>query len=298
MVDTKFLYEKEINSSLALDYSHVLLREPIFGLSENSEKSKDAFYNNISHELRTPLNVVLGSLQLFEMMGDDLFLSYNHNKFRAYNSLMKKNCFRLLRVINNLIDSSKLDSGNLSLCLANHNLVETIEDIVNNTKPYAKEKGLNITLKSKSKKIITAFDEDKLSRAVLNLISNAIKFTPEGCICVEVKKKGEIIYIAIKDTGIGIPDDKIDSIFNRFIQADSSLTRSHEGSGLGLSIAKSIVELHNGQLRVSSRVGKGSTFTIELPFKIIDEGEAQNTTGKEFTLAPGENVKIELSDIV
>ncbi len=292
---TKYLYENENDNLPAVDYPYVLLKEPIF---QSNEKARDAFYNNISHELRTPLNVVLGSIQLFEMMGDDLFLSYNHNKFRAYNSLMKKNCFRLLRVINNLIDSSKLDSGNLSLCIANHNIVETIKSIVNSTKPYAREKGLKIKFKSKSREIITAFDEDKLSRVVLNLISNAIKFTPKGCICVEVRKKEDNIYIAINDTGIGIPDDKIDSIFERFIQVDSSLTRGYEGSGLGLSIAKSIVELHSGKLRVKSRVGKGSTFTIELPLKTIEECEAQNITGKEFTLNPVENVKIELSDIV
>ena len=295
MEDTKYLYENENDNLPAVDYPHVLLREPIF---QNSDKAKDVVYNNISHELRTPLNVVLGSIQLFEMMGDDLFLSYNHNKFRAYNSLMKKNCFRLLRVINNLIDSSKLDSGNVSLCIANHNIVETIKSIVDSTKPYAEEKGLKIKFKSKSREIITAFDEDKLSRVVLNLISNAIKFTPKGCICIEVKKKEDNIYIAINDTGIGIPDDKIDSIFERFIQVDSSLTRGYEGSGLGLSIAKSIVELHSGKLRVKSRVGKGSTFTIELPFKTIEEYEAQNITEKEFTINPVENVKIELSDIV
>ncbi len=295
MGDTKYLYENENDNLPALDYPHVLLREPIF---QSSDKAKDSFYNNISHELRTPLNVVLGSIQLFEMMGDDLFLSYNRTKFKAYNSLMKKNCFRLLRVINNLIDSSKLDTGNLSLCLKNHNIVETLKDIVNNTKPYANDKGLKIKLKTKMKKIITAFDEDKLSRAVLNLISNAIKFTPKGCICVEVKKKEDNIYIAIKDTGIGIPSDKIDSIFDRFTQVDSSLTRSHEGSGLGLSIAKSLVALHSGQLRVKSRLGKGSTFIIELPVKLIKEDETQTTTGIKFPVDHEENIKIELSDIV
>jgi signal transduction histidine kinase len=297
MEDTKYIYKKVDNNALT-NNQHILLKEPIFGLSNNNDPAKDAFYNNISHELRTPLNVVLGSIQLFEMMGDDLFLSYNRSKFKAYNSLMKKNCFRLLRVINNLIDSSKLDTGNLSLCLKNHNIVKTIEDIFNNTKAYAKGKGLKMKLKSKTKKIITAYDEDKLARAILNLISNAIKFTPKGCICIEVKKKENRVYIAIKDTGIGIPSDKIDSIFDPFTQVDSSLTRSHEGSGLGLSIAKSIVELHNGQLSVISRLGKGSSFIIELPVKQINEDETQTTTGIDFTIDYEENIKIELSDIV
>lgn len=297
MGDIKYLYEKENNDS-GTDYQHVLLKEPIFRLSKNYGPPKDVFYNNIYHELRTPLNVVLGSIQLFEMMDDDLFLGCNRNKFRAYNNLMKKNCFRLLRAINNLIDSSKLDSGNLNLYLANHNIIETLEGIVNNAKPYAEDKGLKISLKTKYKNITTAFDEEKLSRAVLNLISNAIKFTQKGNINVEVKKKEKTIYISIKDTGIGIPEDKIDSIFDPFIQVDSSLTRNYEGSGLGLSIAKSIVDLHNGQLKVKSRVGKGSTFTIELPVRLINENEAHTITVKEFTPDPGENIKIELSDII
>jgi len=297
MGDIKYLYEKENNNSHT-DYQQVLLREPIFKLSKNCGPPKDVFYNNIYHELRTPLNVVLGSIQLFEMMDDDLFLGCNRNKFRAYNNLMKKNCFRLLRAINNLIDSSKLDSGNLSLYLANHNIIETLESIVNNAKPYAEDKGLKISLKSKYKKIITAFDEEKLSRAILNLISNAIKFTQKGNINVEVRKKDKFIYISIKDTGIGIPEDKIDSIFDPFIQVDSSLTRNYEGSGLGLSIAKSIVDLHNGQLKAKSRVGKGSTFTIELPLRLITENEAHTITGKKFTPDHGEKIKIELSDII
>ena len=296
MGDIKYYYENENNSHGG--YQHVLLREPIFKLSNNSGPSKDVLYNNIYHELRTPLNVVLGSIQLFEMMDEDLFQEYNRNKFRAYNNLMKKNCFRLLRAINNLIDSSKLDSGNLNLYLANHNIVETLEDIVNNAKPYAADKGLKITLKTKYKEIITAFDQEKLTRAVLNLISNAIKFTQKGNICVEIRKKENTIYISIKDTGIGIPEDKIDSIFDPFMQVDSSLSRNYEGSGLGLSIAKSIVDLHNGHISVKSRLGKGSTFTIELPIRLVKENESQAFIGREFMPNHEENIKVELSDII
>jgi len=296
MGDIKYIYEDENNSHGR--YQNILLREPIFKLSNNSGPSIEVLYNNIYHELRTPLNVVLGSIQLFEMMDDDLFQENNRNKFRAYNSLMKKNCFRLLRAINNLLDSSKLDSGNLNLYLANHNIVETLEGIVNNAKPYAEDKGLKITLKSKYKEIVTAFDMEKLSRAILNLISNAIKFTQKGLICVELSKKGNRIYISIKDTGIGIPEDKINSIFDPFIQVDSSLSRKYEGSGLGLSIAKSIVDLHNGHISVKSRVGKGSAFTIELPVRLVKENKAQTFIGREFIPYPGENIKVELSDII
>ena len=300
MGKTNYLYDMNKTDPLSvgsLRGRHTVLSEPLFTSSNDKEPLSDIFYNNISHELRTPLNVVLGSIQLFDMMGEELFQSYNRNKFKSYNNLMKTNCFRLLRVINNLIDSSKLDTGNFSLCLANHNIVVTLKEIVNNAKTYAEEKGLRIKLKSKSKEMITAFDEDKLSRAILNLISNALKFTPKGgSVSVEIKRKHELIYISIKDTGIGIPDDKIDSIFDRFVQVDSSLSRPHEGSGLGLSIADSIVKLHGGKISVKSRLGKGSTFTIELPVKIIEEDETQIKLGKDFNQAT-ENVKIELADI-
>ena len=296
MENASFLCEMANKDLVSVDYPHTTLKEPIF--SKENEILTDIFYNNISHELRTPLNVVMSSIQLFEMMGDDIFLSYNRNKFKLYNSLMKKNCFRLLRVINNLIDSSKFDSGNISLRIDNHNIVKTLNEIIENTKSYAKEKGLKITLKSKNKKIITAFDEDKLTRAILNIISNALKFTPRGGrISIDVKKKAEYIYIVIEDTGIGIPEDKIDSIFERFVQADSTTTRNHEGIGIGLSIANSIVNLHDGEISVKSELGKGSVFKIMLPVKTVEEDEDLATSGKAVVLSPCENAKIELSDI-
>ncbi len=297
MGNISFLSEMDNKNLLSVDYHRTTLTEP--ALLKENDHLNDVFYNNISHELRTPLNVVMSSIQLFEMMGDDLFLSYNHTKFKAYYSLMKKNCFRLLRIINNLIDSSKLYSGDTHLNIDNHNIVEMLDGIINNSKPYVKEKGLKIKLKSKNKEIIAAFDEYKLSRAILNLISNAIKFTPEGgSISVDVKEKDKCVYIAIKDNGIGIPDDKIDSIFERFIQVDNTTTRNYEGGGLGLSIANSIVNLHDGQISVKSRLGKGSVFTIMLPVKIVEEDKNGPTSGKMFSPAPAENVKIELSDII
>ena len=294
MENISFLCETANKDLVPIDYPNTTLKEPIF--SKENEILTDIFYNNISHELRTPLKDVMRSYKLFEMMGD--LLSDNHNKFKSYNSLMKKNCFRLLRVINNLIDSSKFDSGNISLRIDNHNIVKTLNEIIENTKSYAKEKGLKITLKSKNKKIITAFDEDKLTRAILNIISNALKFTPRGGrISIDVKKKAEYIYIVIEDTGIGIPEDKIDSIFERFLQADSTTTRNHEGIGIGLSIANSIVNLHDGEISVKSELGKGSVFKIMLPVKTVEEDEDLATSGKAVVLSPCENAKIEITDI-
>jgi signal transduction histidine kinase len=138
------------------------------------------FLNNIAHELRTPINVVLGSIQLFEMMGDDLFLLYNRNKFKVYNNIMKQNCYRLLRAVNNLIDISRIESGSFCLFLANHDIVDIVNEIIKNAKVYAAKKGITLKFNSANKEILTAFDEDKISRVILNLLSNAIKFTPDG----------------------------------------------------------------------------------------------------------------------
>lgn len=297
MKDANTLYKVSKREFLAseLPSRHVLMKNTFSSLREY-DPSKDIYLNNIAHELRTPINVVLGSIQLFEMMGDDLFHMYNRNKFKVYNNIMKKNCYRLLRVVNNLIDVSRIEADSFSLCVSNRNIVDIVKEIIDNTEKYTAEKGIALKFHAYSKTIVTAFDEDKLSRALLNLLSNAIKFTGKGgTINVTVKKKAETIYISVKDTGIGIPEDQLNNIFKRFSQVDKTLSRSHEGGGIGLSLADSIVRLHDGIISVKSKPGKGSTFTIELPVKIIDDN--REITGSELNLSPAEKVKIELSDL-
>lgn len=261
----------------------------------------EMFLNYFAHELRTPINVVLGSIQLFEMMGDDLFMLYNRSKFKVYNSIMKQNCFRLLRVVNNLIDVSRLESDNFSLFISNHDIVGMVSEIVKSAKPYAEKKGLSLKFRSVKKELVTAFDENKLSRAIINLLSNAIKFTPEGgSVSISIRLKQEMVYIIVKDTGIGMPSDHLDKIFKPFVQVDKTLSRNHEGGGLGLYLAESIVRLHEGTIDVKSSPGKGSVFTIALPLKEVDDkpinGEKEGS-GTELHLSPAEKVKIEFSDL-
>ncbi len=300
MKNANVLYDFDANRCIASEYT----------LKQSPEESNlpatlrefgpydEIILNNIAHELRTPINVVLGSIQLFEMMGDDLFLLYNRNKFKVYNNIMKHNCYRLLRAVNNLIDASRIDSGGYCLIIDNHDIVHTIKEIIQNAKTYAAKKGISLSFSSTSKEIITAFDMDKISRAFLNILSNAIKFTPAGgSIKVSIKAKAGKVYVSVKDTGIGIPADQQDDIFKRFVQVEKALSRNHEGGGLGLYLADCIVRMHDGSISVKSSPGKGSTFTVELPVKRIDKTEAGKESGAELSLSPADKVKIELSDL-
>ncbi len=300
MNSTDSLYQIDTTEIIVTDFSpqKAIPKNTLSSSIKEYDPTDDVLFNNIAHELRTPINVVLGSIQLFEMMGDDLFLLYNRNKLKTYNNLMKQNCYRLLRTVDNLIDISRIQSENFYLFVANHDLVSVVKEITNKSKAYAARKGLTLKFHTYNRAIVTAFDEAQLSRALLNLISNAIKFTPRGgSINVSIIKKADRVYIGIKDTGIGIPADQLDNIFKRFAQVDNTLSRSHEGGGIGLSLASSIVRLHEGSISVKSKLGKGSIFTIELPVKKILDDKSKENNCSELNLSHGDKVNIELSDL-
>lgn len=183
---------------------------------------------------------------------------------------MKQNCLRLTRLINNLIDTTRIDAGYLELQLQRVNIVEYLKKIALAVEEYAKNKGITLEFNSSiSEKVITC-DPDKLETIVLNLLSNAIKFTKNGGkIFINLEAKESIIQISVKDTGIGIPKSKLKIIFERFRQVEQSLVRNHEGSGIGLSLVKSLVELHNGKIYVLSEEDAGSEFVIELPIENV-----------------------------
>lgn len=262
------------------------------------ERLKREFFNNISPELRTPINVLFGSIQLFEMMGDELFLETNRKKFLTYQRIMKQNCYRLLRLVNNLIDVAKMDSGYVSLYPENHDMILLAQDITQKTLDFAAAKGLSLSFHTEEKEIVTACDKDKIQRVLLNLLSNAIKFTPKGGqIRVSLWKDDKRVYLSVKDSGIGITADKLNAIFERFHPDHSSLTRSHEGSGVGLALSSSIIRLHGGLIRVKSVPQKGSEFIIELPNRKIAEEAPSHPMGSELSLSSIESVPIELSDL-
>ncbi|MBF8983673.1 sensor histidine kinase [Lutibacter sp. B2] len=262
------------------------------------DKLKTEFFSNISHELKTPLNIIFATTQLLKLYTQDHKQNHNCEKVNKYMDVMKQNGNRLIRLIDNLIDITKIDTGFMNLNLQNRNIVEVVEDITLSTVEYVESKSKNIIFDTEIEEKVMAFDPDKIERIILNLISNAIKFTDEGDqIEVNIYDREEKILISVKDTGIGIPKDKQDLIFERFRQVDPILTRQAEGSGIGLSLVKSFVEMHEGNISLQSECNKGTEIIIELPVKIASE-EYKEPKGNNILKKDNiEKIDIEFSDI-
>jgi signal transduction histidine kinase len=211
---------------------------------------------------------------------------------------MKQNCYRLLRLVNNLIDITKIDAGYFQIYETNNNIISLIEDITLSVADYIESKGLSLTFDTDIEEKIIACDPDKIERIVLNLLSNAVKFTqPGGEIMVIVEDGTENICIRVKDSGRGIPEDKLNSIFERFVQVDKSLTRDHEGSGIGLSIVKTLVELHGGTVYAKSMEGHGTGIIIHIPCKLVEKTGSQTHYSNSIEKNNIEKINIEFSDI-
>lgn len=263
-----------------------------------SERLKTEFFANISHELRTPINVLLGTLQLTELFYRDISYDSNICRIKNYNVMMKQNCYRLLHLANNLIDMTKIDSGYMDIALQNLDIVSIVEDISMSVAGYIESKNRKLIFDTDIEEKIIACDIQKIERIVLNLLSNAVKFTKNGgSIEVSIRDRFDKIIIAVKDDGIGIPEDKINQIFDRFKQVDNLMTRSNEGSGIGLSIVKSLVEMQNGKVYVNSKFGIGSEFIVELPAITIEQESSIISIDKYLRASNSESVQIEFSDI-
>lgn len=262
------------------------------------EKLRTEFFANISHELRTPLNIILGSIKILSINLEKE--SIDREKIFNLINTEKQNCFRLLRLINNLIDSTKIDTGYFELNMVNCNIVNIVEEITLSAAEYIKSNDLNLIFDTDIEEKIIACDLDKLERILLNILSNAVKFTDSGGnIFVNIYDGEEFVTISIEDTGIGIHKDKLDIIFDRFRQVDRSFTRNHEGSGIGLSLVKFLVEIIGGTISVESEYGVGTRFTIKIPVKLIDENKnKENVKLIDNNLnSHVERIKIEFSDI-
>lgn len=265
------------------------------------DKLRAEFFANISHEFRTPLNIILNSIQLF-----DIYIRKNKDddiRMKKLLNSMKQNCSRLIRLINNLIDMSRIDAGFYNLNKKEYNIVNIVEEITLSVADFIRSKGLQLEFDTNVEEKFMECDPDIIERIMLNLLSNAVKFTKnDGKIDVNIYDDKDKIIISIKDNGIGIQKDKQDLIFQRFRQVDKSLTRSHEGSGIGLSLVKSLVELHGGTIKVESEYGKGSEFIIVLP-ALVKEGSCNNTldeaaaTSSRLSDSKVEAINVEFSDI-
>ncbi|MDV3427330.1 MAG: PAS domain S-box protein [Bacillota bacterium] len=263
-------------------------------LNETREMNKliTDFFANVSHELKTPLNVIFAAVQTLNLYNDG---SEEHKKIRRkYFNMMKQNCYRLIKLINNLLDITRIDSGFVKLRFQNCNIISIIENITLSVASYVESKGIKLIFDTDVEEKITACDPDKIERIILNIISNSIKFTGQGGeILVNINDQDEGIKISIKDNGIGIPQEKLNSIFERFNQVDKSLSRNREGTGIGLSLVKSLVEMHKGKIEAKSKLGEGSEFIIYLP---IIKGNESADENKNYEVDI-ERINIEFSDI-
>ncbi|WP_286316242.1 ATP-binding protein [Romboutsia ilealis] len=258
------------------------------------ESIRNEFLGNISHEFKTPLNIILGIVQLINKNID--LDNINKENLIRHVGIMKQNSYRLLRLVNNLIDISRIDIGYYNLQLSNYDIVKVIEGITLSISEYVKHKKINLSFNTDLEEVILACDADKIERVMLNLLSNAIKYTDDnGEIDVSLNKVNEDIVVSVKDNGVGIPKDKLKIIFDRFGQVNDILSRRCEGSGIGLSIVKSIVEMHGGKIEVFSEIGKGTEFVFNIPIKVLkEENVILKCENRDYHV---EKCNIEFSDI-
>lgn len=263
------------------------------------EGLKNEFFANISHEFRTPLNIILGTMQLMQSHVNKGKIQWDDSlNLESHINYIKQNSYRLLRLVNNLIDITSIDSGYYNVQLGNYNIVDIVENITLSVAQYVKDKGIDLTFDTNYEEKIIACDPDKIERIVLNLLSNAIKNTDNnGSIDVNVYVCDEIVKVSVKDNGLGISEDKLDVIFNRFKKLDNYLNRKCEGSGIGLSLVKSLVELQGGKIYVDSKLGEGSDFTFELPISLVKEDLDLSLNKEILKSTQIEKCNIEFSDI-
>lgn len=274
-----------VNLKNQIKLDEVMLKE-----REETDRMKSRFFANISHEFRTPLTLILGP-------AENIAPDSPPEEVQRQTGLIKRNAQRLMILINQLLDLSKLEAGGLKLRASKNNIVSFVKGIVMSFESLAERKDITLRINSDKDDIELYFDRDMMIKILTNLLSNAIKFTPEGgaiTVCINCEntepalpagrqvsasskdvteisipiKSGRnenMITITVKDTGIGIPEEEVPKLFDRFYQVASSQTREYEGSGLGLALTKELVEVHKGNIYVKSKINEGSEFIVEFP---------------------------------
>ena len=239
------------------------------------DQIKMRFFSNVSHELRTPLTMIIGPLE-------QLLQNWNNMDPVPMLRAMEANAHRLLRQVNTILDFAKADAGKLVCHYKNGNLGNILSELVQASIPYSKQKNIQISISGTDKIPDTAMDIEKVETIAANLISNALKFTSaKGKINIRTGKDQNGIWFEVQDTGMGIPENKIDHIFERFLQVEDQHSRNNEGTGLGLAMVQELTLLHGGKINVRSKIGKGSTFRVELPMKPISpESDRRKQIGR------------------
>lgn len=231
--------------------------------AEESDRLKSAFLANMSHEIRTPMNGIMGFAEL--LREPDL----STEQMQEYIRIIEKSGQRMLNLVNDITDIARIGAGQMKLSIHESNVNEIVKKAYKFFMPEAESKGINLSFITSMlpEEAVLKTDRDKLFATLSNLIKNSLKFTFSGSIDFGYQKKGEFLEFYVKDTGIGIPEEKQAAVFERFIQADMSNTRISEGTGLGLSISKAYVEMLGGKIWLESEVGKGTCFYFTIPLQ-------------------------------
>ena len=273
---------------LDCEFKSIQLEKELNRIKEKN-KFKTEFLSNVAYDIKKPINKIFETNNnLIENKG-----KYNSENINNHTRLVKQNCYRLIRLLSNVEYVSRIDNGTCTLELRKCDIVKLVENIVKISKTYTDKKGIDISFKSEVNKKILSLDIDKVEKIILNILSNAIKFTDTcGKIDINLYMHNEQVCISIKDTGIGIPKDKTEVIFENFEQLDTTLSRGCEGTGMGLSVVKKLANLNNIKINVESELNKGSEFIITLPNNIVSKN-----IKLQDKFAQDEKIDIEFSDI-
>ncbi len=224
-----------------------------------TDEMKSRFFANISHEFRTPLTLILGP-------ADNIASTSSDEKVIRDAGIIRRNAKRLLHLVNQLLDLSKLEAGRTRIQASRGNLVAFVRGLVASFESFSEAKNISLELSSERESIEMYFDKDKMTKILSNILSNALKFTPStGTIHVSVGESDNLIELKVRDTGIGIPENEIPKVFDRFYQVDSSVTKEHEGTGIGLALTKELVELLHGKITIKSEPGLWTEVTLIFP---------------------------------
>ena len=265
---------------------------------EKAMEMKDEFLSLVSHEFKTPITVISSSIQAMEFICRDEL----SQKARGFLNNIRQNSNRQLKLVNNILDLTRISSGHIKIVKKNVNIVELSESITDSIRIYAAQKGITLLFTTILEEKVIGIDVEKYERILLNLLSNAIKFTPNGkSVIVKISQKIVSrkckVCIQVTDQGIGIPFDKQKIIFEKFGQVDNSLSRQAEGTGIGLTLVKMLVELMDGEIQLESKENRGTKFSVLLPVERVKENSIDQMAEEILDRRLIQATAIEFSDV-
>jgi two-component system cell cycle sensor histidine kinase PleC len=242
-------------------------------MAEAGHKTKSHFLANMSHELRTPLNAIMG---FAELMASEALGPINHPEYKGYAEDILSSAEHLLNLINDVLDMSKIEAGHMALSLGHFDVYDTCHNVVRMLNHQAQQKNITLIVLTNTLPTVISGDRNKVQQMLVNLVGNAIKFTPDGgSVTINfTENHSQELVVSVQDTGVGIKSENIPKVLLPFEQIDNSETGKHKGTGLGLPLTKSLIEMHDGRLKIDSVFGHGTTISLVFPKKIRIMGES------------------------